>query len=399
MADLLTIDEARARVLAAVRRCAAEDVAVAAALGRVLAEDVDRRPRRARLRQQRDGRLRDPLAARPGGGCGSSASRARGRRHRCPSATARRSGSPPARRCPTAPTRSCRSRRAEDDGDAVTPREDVRRGQPRARPGRGPAARQRPSCAPARRSGPAELGIAVEAGRATVRCARAAARRGRSRPATSSWRPAASSAPASCTTPTRVTLGALARRAGAVRHQRRRRRRRRAGARARRSAPRSTAADVLLLTGRRVRRPARPRQAGARRRSASRRSSGAWPCAPGKPSVVRRAAATSSSSACPATPCRRWSRFLLFARPALAVLQGARRHAAARARLLGEAVRRQPRAARTASACGSTTAARCRPARRARTSSPRCSAPRRWPSSPRRGRAARGHRGRDRADS
>ncbi len=40
MADLLTIDEARELVLGAVAPLEAEDVAVAAALGRVLAEDV-----------------------------------------------------------------------------------------------------------------------------------------------------------------------------------------------------------------------------------------------------------------------------------------------------------------------------------------------------------------------
>ena len=40
MADLLTIDEARELVLGAVAPLGGEDVAVAAALGRVLADDL-----------------------------------------------------------------------------------------------------------------------------------------------------------------------------------------------------------------------------------------------------------------------------------------------------------------------------------------------------------------------
>ena len=108
--DLLTIDEALALVLERVRPLEAEDVPLADAAGRVLAEDarVGRRP--AAVPRVGDGRLRAPL----GGRAGDAADRRRGSppaaRRRGASRRARRWRSRPAASCPRAPTPSCRSR-------------------------------------------------------------------------------------------------------------------------------------------------------------------------------------------------------------------------------------------------------------------------------------------------
>ena len=135
------------------------------ALGRVLAEDVTQRRRRAAVRQLGDGRLRRGRRARRAS-CRSRASRAPGspfdgaleRR-------ARRSGSPPARWCPRAPARWCRSSGPRSADGAV----DVRRARGRERtsaaPGEDVARRRRPCSRPGTELGPAELGVLASIGR------------------------------------------------------------------------------------------------------------------------------------------------------------------------------------------------------------------------------------------
>ena len=109
---LLEVGEAWERVAAATAALPTERVPLAAAQGRIAAEDVRSRRRPAGLRPLRDGRLRGArrrhrparaAAARRRGGGGRGRRRARSRR-------APRSASPRAPRCPTAPTRSCASR-------------------------------------------------------------------------------------------------------------------------------------------------------------------------------------------------------------------------------------------------------------------------------------------------
>ena len=104
----LSIDEARAQVLAAVRPLPSEDVAVEDALGRVLAEDVV---------AERDvpsfaNSAMDGFAVRsgpPGRALRIVGESRAGAPAASASATARRSASRPAPRCPRAPTPSCRS--------------------------------------------------------------------------------------------------------------------------------------------------------------------------------------------------------------------------------------------------------------------------------------------------
>ncbi len=134
MADLLTIDEARALVLAAVKPLGGEDVAVAAALGRVLAEDVTAEhdvpafansamdgfairggPAGRRLRIVGESRAGTPSPVPVGDG----------------EAVRISTGAA----LPDGADAILPVEAAEDDGDAVTPSEDVARGQPRARPG------------------------------------------------------------------------------------------------------------------------------------------------------------------------------------------------------------------------------------------------------------------------
>ena len=250
---------------------------------------------------------------------------------------------------------------------------------PRARARARTCARARPCCGRARRSAPAELGHRRR-GRPRDGALRARCRASRCwPPATSSSRPAARSAPASCTTPTpsrsarsRAGAGADARSTAAPCPTTRRPRARPIGAAL-------DGADVLLLTGGVSVGPhdhVKPALVDARRRGGLL----ARGHAAGQAAVVRPPRRASSCSACPATRSPRYVTFLLFARPALAVLQGRdgrperERARARRTRCRGSA------RARTASACASTTAARCRPGPRARTSSRRCSAPTRWPS-------------------
>ena len=170
MADLLTIDEARALVLGAVAPLDTEDTPIAAALGRVLAEEV---------RAEHDvpsfsNSAMDGFAVRSGPA---------GRRLTIVGES--RAGAPA-----EVPVRADEAARistgaavpdgadailpvedADDDGATVTPRTDVAPGQHVRTPGedlRGGEVVLRSGTV----LGAAELGIAVEAGRATVRCAR-----------------------------------------------------------------------------------------------------------------------------------------------------------------------------------------------------------------------------------
>ena len=105
----LTIDEARAKVLAAVRPLPSEDVAVQDALGRVLAEDVvAERDVPSFANSAMDGfAVRSGPAGRALRIVGESRAGAPAERRR--PARARRCASRPARRCPRAPTPCSRS--------------------------------------------------------------------------------------------------------------------------------------------------------------------------------------------------------------------------------------------------------------------------------------------------
>ena len=171
----LSIDEARARVLAAIRRpLPSEDVAVHEALGRVLAEDVA---------AERDvpsfaNSAMDGFAVRSGPAGArweSSASRAPARPPRSASARARRCASPPARRCPTAPTPSCRSSGSTVDGVRVTLGEDVEPGR-NVRPAGDDVRAGATVLTAGTRLGAAEIGVAV-----TLRARRGRLRAGSAR--------------------------------------------------------------------------------------------------------------------------------------------------------------------------------------------------------------------------
>ena len=183
----LPIDEARAKVLAAVRPLRIRGRRGPGRARPRAGRGCRRRPRRALVRQQRDGRLRRALRARPGARCASSASRAPGRPPTSASATARRCGSRPARRCPRAPTPSCRSSSSTVDGDTVTLDDEVdARPQPAPRGRRHQRRRDRPARRhPHRRGRDRHRGR----GRPRNRVAAPAAR------ASSCWRPATSSSP------------------------------------------------------------------------------------------------------------------------------------------------------------------------------------------------------------
>ena len=301
----LTVEQARRLVIAACAPLAAEQVDVAEALGRVLAEDVLRGLRRAAVRAAARWTA-TPCAA------GEPRAHARGRRRvarrrtrrTARSAPARRSGSPPARPIPD----GADAVRASGAGRAARRRGDRarrRRGrQQRPRTGRGHARRET-AAARRRRLGPAELGVAVGAGRAELDCARRprvavlatgdelrAARRGaRPRPdprleprrRSALWRSARSARcwrARQCPTIPRGTRAALA------------------------SA--LEAADVVCVSGGVSVGPhdhVKPRAALARRGGAllGRRAQA------GQAHLVRHARRARSSSGCPATPSRRWS--------------------------------------------------------------------------------------------
>jgi len=123
MPAMLSIDEARAAVLAEVRALEAQEVAVDEALGRVLAEDVAAAADVPGFANS----AMDGFAVRsgrPAGACASSARAAPAPPPPCPLATARRSASRRARCCPTAPTRSCSGARHRR-GDEVVLEDDV----------------------------------------------------------------------------------------------------------------------------------------------------------------------------------------------------------------------------------------------------------------------------------
>jgi molybdopterin molybdotransferase len=170
VATLLTIDEARALVLAAVSPLEAEELAVADALGRVLAEDVVA----AHDVPSFANSAMDGFAIRAG---------AAGRRLRIVGES--RAGSPApvgvadgqavristGAALPDGADAILPAEAADDHGDTVSPTEDVAAGNHV----RGPGEDLRAGATVLRAGatlGPAELGLAVEAGRATVRCTR-----------------------------------------------------------------------------------------------------------------------------------------------------------------------------------------------------------------------------------
>ena len=170
MAPLLTIDEARARVLAAVSPLEAEELLVADALGHVLAEDVVA----AHDVPSFANSAMDGFAVRAG---------AAGRRLRIVGES--RAGAPATvvvgdgeavristgAAMPDGADGIVPAEAAEDGGDTVRPIEDVVAGHHVRGPGEDLRARATVLRA-GTTLGPAELGLAVEAGRATVSCTR-----------------------------------------------------------------------------------------------------------------------------------------------------------------------------------------------------------------------------------
>ena len=179
---MISVDEAQARILAALAPLPAEEVPLPQALGRVLAEDVTARADPAAGRGLGHGRLRRaraPMSARSPATLTVVGERA-GRAAPSParSGRARPCASSPARRCPTAPTPSSSRRTRSADGrpgpvrEAAAPGRFVRAGRPRLR------GRRRSGCAagrvltrarhrPRRRHEPA-LAAACAAGRASA---------------------------------------------------------------------------------------------------------------------------------------------------------------------------------------------------------------------------------------
>ena len=324
--SLLGIDDALARVLERVRAGGGEEVAVAAAAGRVLAEDaravVDLPPFASSAMDGYAVRAADtpgtlPVVGQSAAGAPSPASAASRAR---PMVDLDRRAS-----CPRAPTRSCRSRRRASATRMSAPRRrsppehtsgraaamsaagDVvgRRGQvlgPRSSARSRPRASRRSRCArrprvavlatgtelraPGEPLGPGR-DLRVEHASLLAAQVESAGARGRA-----------------CSRPVADDRGRDARRA-------------RARARRRR-------ADHL---GRRLRRAARPRTRGRCRSSASRRCSGGSPSSPASRSRSRRAA-TTLVFGLPGNPVSSLVGFELFVRPALLALQGRARAAA-----------------------------------------------------------------------
>src|SRR5437867_3251600 len=170
MSRLLSIDEARAKVLAAVRPLPAEDVGVGDALGRVLAEDVAAAADVPGFANS----AMDGFAVRSGQA---------GRRLRVVGES--RAGAPAAvlvgdgeairistgAALPDGADGVLQVELTDDEGDAVVLRDDVAPGR-NVRPA-GDDLRAGDVVLPAgTRLGPAEVGVAVAAGRASLRCAR-----------------------------------------------------------------------------------------------------------------------------------------------------------------------------------------------------------------------------------
>jgi molybdopterin molybdotransferase len=208
----LSIDEARARVLAAVRPLPAEDVRVEEALGRVLAEDVTAAADVPGFANS----AMDGFAVRSGP-AGRRLALVGESRAGAPAAAA--VGEAEAVRIstgalvPEGADAVLQLELADDDGETVTLRDDVAPGRNVRLPGE-----DMPAGAVVLRSGaplgPAAIGVAVAAGRATVRCAR--------RPAVAIvttgdelTEPGAALAPGGLHDSNALTLAALAARAGA----------------------------------------------------------------------------------------------------------------------------------------------------------------------------------------
>jgi molybdopterin molybdotransferase len=212
MAPLLTIDEARARVLGALARLPDEESAVADALGRVLAEDV----RAAHDVPGFANSAMDGFAVRSGP-AGRTLRVVGESRAGTPAPVAVGDGEAvrisTGAALPGGADAILPAESAQDDGDTVTVQEDVAAGNHVRGPGEDLRAGATVLAA-GTLLGPAELGLLVEAGRATVRCGR------RPRVAVLATgdelvAPGEPLAHGQLHNSNAITLGALARRAGA----------------------------------------------------------------------------------------------------------------------------------------------------------------------------------------
>jgi molybdopterin molybdotransferase len=317
MAPLLTIDEARAKVLGALSPLGAEDVAVGEALGRVLAEDVTAAhdipsfPNSAMdgfaLRAGPPGRvLRIVGESR----AGAPAAVAVGEQEAVRISTG---AAVPQGADAVLPIED-----AEVDGDAVRAVAGVAAGDHLRRPGEDLRAGDTVLRA-GTRLGPAELGVAVEAGRATLRCA-AVPRVAVLATGDELVAPGEPLAPGQLHNSNAITLAAQARRAGA-------RVVRTAAVRDDQQATREAiadaleAADVLLLTGGVS---VGPHDHVKPALTALGVEEVFWRVAlrPGKPVWFGTRAGTVVFGL-PGNPVSAMVTFALFARPALAALQGA----------------------------------------------------------------------------
>jgi molybdopterin molybdotransferase len=335
MATLLTIEEARARVLAALAPLPDEELAVADALGRVLAEDV----RAAHDVPSFANSAMDGFAIRSGP-AGRTLAIVGESRAGSPSPVAVGDGEAvrisTGAAVPDGADAILPAESAQDDGDAVTVQEDVAAGNHVRGPGEDLRAGATVLAAGAP-LGPAELGLLVEAGRAAVRCGR------RPRVAVLATgdelvAPGEPLAHGQLHNSNAVTLGALARRAGAelvhtseVADD---------AAATRAAIERALdGTDAVLLTGGVSVGPhdhVKPALAALGVEEVF------WRVAlrPGKPMWFGRRG-TQLVFGLPGNPVSAVVCFLLFARPALAALQGATDPPQRGRAILGEAVPRQ----------------------------------------------------------
>ena len=335
MATLLTIEEARARVLADLAPLPDEELAVADALGRVLAEDV----RAAHDVPSFANSAMDGFAIRSGP-AGRTLAIVGESRAGSPSTVAVGDGEAvrisTGAAVPDGADAILPAESAQDDGDAVTVQEDVAAGNHVRGPGEDLRAGATVLAAGAL-LGPAELGLLVEAGRAAVRCGR------RPRVAVLATgdelvAPGEPLAHGQLHNSNAVTLGALARRAGAelvhtseVADD---------AAATRAAIERALdGTDAVLLTGGVSVGPhdhVKPALAALGVEEVF------WRVAlrPGKPMWFGRRG-TQLVFGLPGNPVSAVVCFLLFARPALAALQGATDPPQRGRAILGEAVPRQ----------------------------------------------------------
>ena len=335
MAPLLTIDEARARVLADLAPLPDEELAVADALGRVLAEDV----RAAHDVPSFANSAMDGFAIRSGP-AGRTLAIVGESRAGSPSSVAVGDGEAvrisTGAAVPDGADAILPAESAQDDGDAITVQEDVAAGNHVRGPGEDLSAGATVLAAGAL-LGPAELGLLVEAGRAAVRCGR------RPRVAVLATgdelvAPGEPLAHGQLHNSNAVTLGALARRAGAelvhtseVADD---------AAATRAAIERALdGTDAVLLTGGVSVGPhdhVKPALAALGVEEVF------WRVAlrPGKPMWFGRRG-TQLVFGLPGNPVSAVVCFLLFARPALAALQGATDPPQRGRAILGEAVPRQ----------------------------------------------------------